>query len=63
MWISDLGSANTTLVNGKPIQEAQLQIGDRILAGETTLCVISDKVDGGTGDIASVVDRSGSSRN
>ncbi len=56
LWISDLGSANETLVNGKPVQEARLQVGDRILAGETTLCVISDSLDGGTGDIASVVD-------
>lgn len=56
LWISDLGSSNTTLVNGKPVQEARLQVGDRIIAGETTLCVISDSLDGGTGDIASVVD-------
>ena len=56
LWISDLGSVNTTLVNDKPVQEVRLQIGDRILVGETTLCVISDGVDGGTGDVASVVD-------
>ena len=56
LWISDLGSANTTLVNDKPIQEARVRIGDRVIVGETTLCVISDTVDGGTGDVASVVD-------
>jgi hypothetical protein len=56
LWVSDLGSANTTLVNGKPVQEGRLQIGDRVLVGETTLCVISDNIDGGTGDIASTVD-------
>ena len=52
LWISDLGSANKTLVNNKPVQEARLKIGDRILAGETTLCVISDSIDGGSGGAA-----------
>jgi pSer/pThr/pTyr-binding forkhead associated (FHA) protein len=36
--ITDLGSANKTLVNGEPIQEpTPLQDGDVILVGETTL--------------------------
>ncbi len=52
LWISDLASANKTLVNNQPIKEIRLKIGDRILAGETTLCVISDSIDGGSGGAA-----------
>lgn len=63
LWISDLGSSNTTLVNDKPIQEARLQVGDRILVGETTLCVINDSIDGGTGEIPPMVDLGFKSKN
>jgi Nif-specific regulatory protein len=37
MFVKDLGSANQTLLNGKPVTEAQLQFGDRIEIGTTTL--------------------------
>ena len=36
-YVSDLKSRNGTFVNGKRIQEAQLNIGDRIRIGEMVL--------------------------
>jgi pSer/pThr/pTyr-binding forkhead associated (FHA) protein len=33
----DLGSANGTLVNGQPVTQRVLQIGDRITVGSVTL--------------------------
>jgi Nif-specific regulatory protein len=36
-FVKDLGSANQTLLNGKPVTEAVLQFGDRIEIGTTTL--------------------------
>ena len=39
LWVSDLGSANETLVNNTRIQEKQVSTGDRITVGDTTLRV------------------------
>jgi hypothetical protein len=43
LWLSDLGSANGTLLNGKDAQEQRVHPGDRIVLGETTLRVVSDQ--------------------
>ena len=37
--ITDLGSTNGTLVNGRRVTQAILQDGDRVLLGETTLVI------------------------
>jgi len=36
-WIVDLGSTNGTLVNGEPIQEKQLNHGDRLTIGQNSV--------------------------
>jgi hypothetical protein len=36
LWISDLGSANGTLVNGAEIQERELRAGDLVTIGDTS---------------------------
>lgn len=36
-WIVDLGSTNGTLVNGEPVQERQLNHGDRITIGQNAV--------------------------
>jgi len=38
-WIIDLGSTNGTLVNGEPIQEKELNHGDRITIGQNAVHV------------------------
>lgn len=43
LWISDLGSANGTVVNGADIQECGLKENDVVTVGETTLRVIGDQ--------------------
>ncbi|MDI6774933.1 MAG: FHA domain-containing protein [Verrucomicrobiota bacterium] len=42
LWAADLGSANQTMVNKQPVQEARLRVGDVVTLGDTTLRVISD---------------------
>ena len=42
LWVSDLGSANGTMVNGKLVQEQRLHLKDEILAGDTRIRVIND---------------------
>jgi hypothetical protein len=42
LWLSDLGSANGTLVNGREVQEQRVRAGDEIVLGETTLRVVYD---------------------
>lgn len=42
LWLTDLGSANETVVNGKPINECRLHVGDRIVVGETHISVVHD---------------------
>ncbi len=42
LWITDLGSANETLLNGQPTLEAPLHCGDRITIGDTVLHVVRD---------------------
>jgi len=41
LWVSDLGSANGTMVNGKLVQEQQLHVKDEILAGDTRMRVVN----------------------
>jgi pSer/pThr/pTyr-binding forkhead associated (FHA) protein len=36
-WIVDLGSTNGTLVNGEPVQEKQLNHGDRVTIGQNAV--------------------------
>jgi hypothetical protein len=40
LWVSDLGSANGTLVNNAVVQEQQLKVNDEVLAGDTLFRVI-----------------------
>ncbi len=42
LWITDLGSANETLLNGEPTIEAPLHCGDRITIGDTVLRIARD---------------------
>ena len=46
LCLSDLGSSNETLVNDKPIREALLHVGDRILLGDTILRVVTNTSEG-----------------
>jgi len=46
LWVTDLGSANGTLVNGNTITEVRLRIGDRIAIGDTVLEVLTEDVGG-----------------
>ena len=36
-WIVDLGSTNGTLVNGEPVQEKELNHGDRVTIGQNAI--------------------------
>ena len=40
LWVSDLGSANGTLVNGTSVQEQRLARNDEVVAGDTCFRVI-----------------------
>ncbi len=42
LWITDLGSANETLLNGEPTFESPLRCGDRITIGDTVLQITQD---------------------
>lgn len=42
LWVSDLGSANGTMVNGKLAQEQRLHVHDEVLAGDTCIRVVND---------------------
>lgn len=44
LWVTDLGSANETLVNGVPIQESRIRVGNTITIGDTVLRVINDGI-------------------
>ena len=39
--VADLGSSNLTLVNGQPIQEQTLKLGDSIAIGDSLIKVVS----------------------
>jgi hypothetical protein len=45
LWVSDLGSANGTLVNGKLAHEQRLKRNDEVLAGDTLLRVMNEGED------------------
>ena len=42
LWLSDLGSANETLVDGRPAPETRLKRGQRVTVGDTVLVVTDD---------------------
>ncbi len=42
LWLSDLGSTNATLLNGKPAQDEPLHTGDQIEIGQTRIRVVAD---------------------
>lgn len=44
LWLSDLGSTNATLLNGKVAQEEPLRVGDLIEIGQTRLRVAADRL-------------------
>lgn len=44
LWITDLGSANHTAVNGKDVQELKLAVGDIIGVGDTDMRVVHDSL-------------------
>src|SRR5205085_1873840 len=50
----DVGSANGTFVNNQPVSEAELQAGDHIQIGQTTLVYSTGRGDGPgpAGDLA-----------
>lgn len=41
LWVSDLGSANGTLVNGGIVQEKRLAVNDEVVAGDTRFRVMA----------------------
>ncbi|MBU4200677.1 MAG: FHA domain-containing protein [Verrucomicrobia bacterium] len=41
LWAEDLGSANQTLLNDKPLYESRLHNGDRLIMGDTTIKVVN----------------------
>lgn len=50
LWITDLGSANGTMVNGATVAEQRVSVGDAVMIGDTVLKVVSDEI--GTGTVA-----------
>jgi hypothetical protein len=42
LWVADLGSSNQTLVNGKPVQEVRVRVGDVLTVGSTVFRVLQD---------------------
>lgn len=40
LWVSDLGSANQTVVNGRPVREVRLAVGDLVGLGDTVIKVV-----------------------
>lgn len=57
--LADLGSGNGTLLNDKPVQQAELRPGDRIAIGDTVLLFTTD---GSTGTASVNLAELGSSR-
>jgi hypothetical protein len=46
LHLADLASTNDTLVDGRAVQDTELHAGQRVVIGETTLLVVSDRLDG-----------------
>ena len=40
VWVTDLASANGTEVNGEPITEKELAVGDRVVVGDSVIVVV-----------------------
>jgi hypothetical protein len=51
LWVSDLGSTNQTVVNGQPILETILNLGDTLEMGETILRVVHNRLRGAPGAV------------
>ncbi len=51
LWVSDLGSTNQTVVNGQPILETILNLGDTLEMGETILRVVHNRLHGAPGAV------------
>jgi hypothetical protein len=46
LWINDLGSTNSSLINGKPAQDRPLRTGDLLEIGETKMEILHDRPEG-----------------
>ena len=44
LWVTDLGSANSTMVNGSAIAETRIRVGDTVTIGDTVLKVVCDDI-------------------
>ncbi len=44
LWITDLGSANGTVVNGSTVTETRIRSGDTVTIGDTVLKVLNDEI-------------------
>jgi hypothetical protein len=42
LWVIDLGSANQTIVNDKPVVDAAIRMGDQVVIGDTVIRVVND---------------------
>ena len=40
VWVTDLASANGTEVNGEPVTERELKVGDRVVVGDSVIEVV-----------------------
>jgi len=60
LWVTDLGSANGTVVDGASVQEARVAVGSRIALGDTTLRVVSDAYPGESAPAAPAAPAAGS---
>jgi len=45
LWVTDLGSANGTMVKGNPITEVRISVGDTVTIGDTVLKVLCDSLE------------------
>jgi hypothetical protein len=54
LWVTDLGSANQTLLNDEPVTEAALHTGNLVMIGDTVIRVDDDGRQAGTDSAAAV---------
>jgi len=55
LWITDLGSANGTVVNGATVTEIRIRPGDTVTIGDTVLKVLTEEVGGALSKPADVI--------